>query len=143
MLKDSKTWFLAISVLSIVGIILATYLLYSFYNPKPALFCDINDRINCQAVVNGSLATIAGVPVSLVGLIGYAFLLFAGLTYRKKLACAVSAFGMVFCLRLTILEIFFIKVLCPICIACQVIMLLIFIISSFLVFGFGRKVLEK
>ncbi len=143
MLKDNKTWFLVISVLYIVGIILATYLLYSFYNPKPALFCDINDRVNCQAVVSGSLATFAGVPVSLVGLIGYAFLLFAGLTYRKRLAFAVSTFGMIFCLRVTILEVFFIKVICPICITCQIVMLLIFIISSFLVFERRDKILSE
>ncbi len=143
MLKNSKIWFLIISLLSLIGIVLATYLLYSFYNPKPALFCDINDKVNCQAVVTGSLATFAGIPVSLVGLIGYAFLLFAGLTYRKKLAFAVSAFGMIFCLRLTVLEIFFIKVICPICITCQIVMLLIFIISSFLVFGRRGKILEK
>lgn len=117
---------------SLVGVALATYLLYSFYNPKPSLFCDINDKVNCQAVVTGSLATFAGTPVSLVGLIGYAFLLFAGLTYKVKLAFAVSVFGMIFCLRLTILELFFIKVICPICMACQIIMFFIFIISAFL-----------
>jgi len=143
MLKGNKLQFFAISAFSLVGIFLAAYLLYSFYNPKPSLFCDINDRVNCQAVVTGSLATFAGVPVSLVGLVGYAFLLFAGLTYRRKLAFAVSAFGMIFCLRLTILEIFFIKVVCPVCIACQIIMLFIFIISSFLVLGKEDKLLEK
>lgn len=132
MLKENKTWFLVISVFSLVGVALATYLLYSFYNPKPSLFCDINDKVNCQAVVTGSLATFAGTPVSLVGLIGYAFLLFAGLTYKVKLAFAVSVFGMIFCLRLTILELFFIKVICPICMACQIIMFFIFIISAFL-----------
>lgn len=134
MLKENKTWFLVISVFSLVGVALATYLLYSFYNPKPSLFCDINDKVNCQAVVTGSLATFAGTPVSLVGLIGYAFLLFAGLTYKVKLAFAVSVFGMIFCLRLTILELFFIKVICPICMACQIIMFFIFIISAFLLF---------
>ena len=127
-----KLLFLAISFLSVVGLILASYLLYNFYNQKPALFCDISDKVNCQAVISGSLATFAGVPVAIVGLVGYAFILFAGLTYRRRLAFWVSVFGMIFCLRLTILEIFFIKVICPICIACQIIMALIFLISSFL-----------
>lgn len=127
-----KLLFLVISFLSVIGLILASYLLYNFYNQKPALLCDINDKVNCQAVISGSLATFAGIPVALVGLVGYAFLLFAGLTYRRRLAFGVSVFGMIFCLRLTILEVFFIKVICPVCLACQIIMALIFLISSFL-----------
>jgi len=126
-----------VGTLSIVGVILASYLLYSFYNPKPNLICDINDRINCQAVTSGSLATFASVPVSLVGLIGYAVILFSALTKRKKLMLGMSAFGMLFCLRLTILEVFFVKILCPVCIACQTVMLLIFVIS--IVLNLKRK----
>lgn len=135
MVLERKAWFYLITLLSLVGIILASYLLYNFYNPKPVLFCDINDKVNCQAVISGSLSTFAGVPVSLVGLIGYGVILFAGLTKRAKLAFGASIFGMIFCLRLTILEIFFIKVICPVCLACQIVMLLLFLISSYIVFS--------
>lgn len=126
--KKINLWQVA-GTLSIVGVILASYLLYSFYHPKPNLICDINDKVNCQAVTSGSLATFANVPVSLVGLIGYAMILFSALTKRKKLMLGMSIFGMLFCLRLTILEVFFIKILCPVCIACQTVMLLLFVIS--------------
>ena len=131
-MASKKIWFYLMAALSFLGIILASYLLYNFYNPKPALFCDINDKVNCQAVISGSLATFAGVPVALVGLIGYAVILFSSLTQRHKLALFMSSFGMIFCLRLTILEIFFIKVVCPVCLACQTVTFFLFIISLFL-----------
>ena len=132
MALNKKIWFYLMTALSFLGINLASYLLYNFYNPKPALFCDINDKVNCQAVISGSLATFARVPVALVGLIGYAVILFSSLTERKKLALFMSSFGMIFCLRLTILEIFFIKVICPVCLACQTVMFFLFAISLFL-----------
>jgi len=128
LIKKINLWQIA-GTLSIVGVILASYLLYSFYNPKPNLICDINDKVNCQAITSGTLATFANIPVSLVGLIGYAVILFSALTKRKKLMLGMSTFGMLFCLRLTILEVFFVKILCPVCIACQTVMLLVFVIS--------------
>jgi uncharacterized membrane protein len=138
-MEKNKFWFSLMAVLSSVGIILASYLLYNFYNSKPALFCDINDKVNCQAVISGSLATFAGIPVALVGLVGYAVILFSSLTQRKKLALFMTSFGMIFCLRLTILEIFFIKVICPICLACQTIMLVLFIVSLSMNLNFKDK----
>lgn len=120
--------------LSAVGIVLATYLLYNFYAVVPSTICDISPSLNCGAVTKGTLATFAGIPVALVGLIGYAVILFSALTKKKKLALAMTTFGLVFCLRLTILEIFFLKVLCPVCIACQLVMLFVFLGSVYLVF---------
>lgn len=138
MVAGRKLWFNLMVFLSTVGFILASYLLYNFYNASSVLLCDINDKINCQAVISGSLSTFAGVPVALVGLIGYSVIIFASLTQRSKLSLLMASFGMVFCLRLTILETFFIKVICPICLACQVLMFLVFIISLYLVFS-GRQ----
>lgn len=140
MVTVRRLWFNLMAFLSAVGFILASYLLYNFYNASSVLLCDINDKINCQAVISGSLSTFTGVPVALVGLVGYSVILFASLTQRSKLSLLMASFGMVFCLRLTILEIFFIKVICPICLACQVVMFLIFIISLYLVFFRETKI---
>lgn len=130
-LQKINPWQVA-ATLALVGVILASYLLYSYYHPKPVLFCDINSKVNCQAVTSGSLATFASVPVALVGLVGYGVILFASLTKKRRLALGMSAFGMVFCLRLTILELFFVKVICPVCIACQTVMLILFALFVYL-----------
>lgn len=115
--------------LALIGIVLASYLFYSYLAPNPPGLCDVSATVNCDAVTKGSLAEFMGVPVSLVGLIGYIVILSASLMKNKKLHLAMTAFGMVFCLRLTYLEIFVEHVVCPVCAACQIIMLVLFLIS--------------
>src|SRR3989344_7559073 len=130
-IETANLWKLIV-LLSLIGIILASYLFYNYLAVKPSTLCSISDKINCDAVTKGSLAVFLGIPVSLVGLIGYFLILYSGLQKNKKLALFMSGFGMIFCLRLTILEIFVVKVYCPVCIACQVIMAFLFFISLIL-----------
>ncbi len=115
--------------LAAIGIILASYLFYSYLAPNPPGLCDINATVNCDAVTKGPLAEFLGVPVSLVGLIGYIVILSSSLMKNKKLHLFMTTFGMVFCLRLTYLEIFVEDVFCPVCGACQLVMLILFLIS--------------
>ena len=75
-------------------------------------------------------------PVSLVGLIGYTVILGSALAKKRGLALAMTTFGMLFCLRLTYLEIFVEKVLCPVCLLCQIVMLTIF---SLLIYLFVKR----
>lgn len=116
-------------ILSLIGIGLAVYLFYSYLSPTPPGLCDISATVNCTAVTKGNLAEFLSIPVSLVGLIGYIFILYSSLMRLKKLHLFMSAFGMLFCLRLTFLEIFVEKVYCPVCLACQLVMLTLFILS--------------
>src|SRR3990167_713852 len=128
-------------VLAAFGIILASYLFYSFLAPTPPGLCDINATVNCNAVTKGPLAEFLGVPVSLVGLIGYIVILSSSLMKKKKLHLFMATFGMVFCLRLTYLEIFRENVFCPVCGACQIVMLILFLIS--LKLNFSSRVPEQ
>src|SRR3989344_2973854 len=115
--------------LAAFGIVLAGYLFYSYLAPTPPGWCDINSTVNCDAVTKGPLAEFLGVQVSLVGLIGDITILYASLMKFKKLHLFMTSFGMIFCLRLIYLEIFQLKVFCPVCGACQLVMLILFIIS--------------
>ena len=115
--------------LAAFGILLASYLFYSYLAPNPPGLCDINAIVNCDAVTKGPLAEFMGIPVSLVGLIGYIVILSSSLMKKKRLHLAMTTFGMVFCLRLTYLEIFVENVFCPVCGACQIVMLVLFLIS--------------
>ncbi|MCR4329951.1 MAG: vitamin K epoxide reductase family protein [Candidatus Roizmanbacteria bacterium] len=128
-----NTIYKSITALSIVGIGLAIYLLYNYLAPVPSEFCAINATVNCDAVTKGSLATIFGIPVAVVGLVGYIAILFGSIKKWGGLILGMSTFGMLFCLRLTFLEIFRERVLCPVCMSCQVIMLIIFGLSIYLV----------
>src|SRR3989344_2053901 len=95
----NKTW-AWVTNLSLIGIILASYLFYNYLSPSPFTLCDVNSTINCDAVTKGPLAEFMGVPVSLVGLIAYGLLLISSIVKNKKLLLGMTTFGMVFCLRL-------------------------------------------
>lgn len=142
MFNEATIW-KTIKILSIIGIGLASYLLYNYlayniFSLPPLDVCNISSTINCNASVKGELATFLGIPVSLYGFMGYFLILYSAITKKKKLLLGMSAFGVLFCLRITILEIFFVHVYCPVCLACQVIMLIIFAYALYLNY-FNKK----
>ena len=126
---NQKSIWKTLIILSGIGIVLAFYLFYSYISPNPPDVCTINETVNCDAVTKGALSTIFGIPVSLVGLVGYIVILVSSYFKKKRLTLGMAAFGMVFCLRLSYLEIFVEKVLCPVCLACQIVMLLAFFLA--------------
>ncbi len=132
MLTEESTWKWIIG-LSILGIILALYLLYNYYSPVPSTICDISGKLNCGAIAKGgTLSTFLGIPVAAIGLTGYIVILISSIVKNKKLLFAMAAFGTVFCLRITFLELFVVKIICPVCLACQIVMLLVFLLSIYL-----------
>lgn len=116
----------AIKILAFAGVLLAVYLLWQqFFTPafKP---CTINSWINCDAVITGPVAKTLGVPTPLYGLIGYIVIFLAAMFRKKKLLLGTAIFGLVFCLWIAYQELFLLRVICPICIACQLIMITVF-----------------
>lgn len=133
-MKENLLWKITL-ILSVLGIILASYLLYSYFSPDPYDVCTVNESVNCEAVTKGTLSEIYGIPVSLVGLIGYVVLLCSSAMKKKSLTLAMSAFGMIFCLRITYMELFVEKIMCPVCLACQIIMLFIFLLAYRIIYS--------
>lgn len=122
----------ALIILSILGILLAIYLFYNFLTKPIVESCYINAQINCDAVTKGSLATLFGIPVSLVGLVGYVVILLASIFKKKKTALFMVTFGMLFCLFITYQDLFRVKVICPVCLTCQLVMLTVFLLAIYL-----------
>jgi uncharacterized membrane protein len=115
-----------VKILSVIGILLATYLLWQqFFQPefKP---CNINATINCDAVISGPVAKTLGIPTPLYGFIGYFVILFAAITKKAKLLLGMATFGLAFCMYIAYIELVQLRVLCPVCIACQVVMISVF-----------------
>jgi uncharacterized membrane protein len=134
MLTKNYLWKALIS-LSILGILLATYLVYNFLTKPLVESCYFNSYINCDAVTKGSLSTLFGIPVSLIGLIGYIVILLSSIFRQKLLVLGMATFGMVFCLSITYQEVFLLKVICPVCLACQLVMLTVFLLAIYLNFN--------
>jgi uncharacterized membrane protein len=131
MFAKSGIWKVLIC-LSILGILLASYLFYNFLTKPLFESCYLNSHINCDAVTKGALSTLLGIPVSLIGLAGYIVILISSIFKKKLLVLGMSTFGMIFCLAITYQEIFKLKVICPVCLACQLVMLTIFLIAIYL-----------
>jgi uncharacterized membrane protein len=121
-----RKWVMA---LALVGVGLASYLYYEYATQNAFGVCNINDVFNCKPIIEGELATLFGIPVALIGLVGYLVIFLTAKANNFKWSFYMATFGMLFCLRLTILEIFVEHVICPVCMACQAVMLVEFILT--------------
>ena len=114
---------LAIAALSLAGVAIAAYLTYVHYGDVEA-FC-VAGGGGCEKVQTSEYAELAGIPVAVLGLIGY-LLIFASLWVPGEngaMAGAVLALsGFVFSAYLTYRELFTIDAICQWCVASAVVM---------------------
>jgi uncharacterized membrane protein len=111
-----------IAGLCVAGLGIAGYLTYVHYAGLHPV-CVASG--GCETVQSSSYAKLAGIPVPLLGLIGYAAIL-ASLLWRGdtgRLATAgLALVGFGFSLYLTYLELFVIEAICQWCVASAVLM---------------------
>ena len=110
-------------VLAVIGLGLASYLTYVHYSGiKPA--CSLGG--SCEKVQTSAYSHLAGVPVALMGLIGYVsimILLLAPESETTRFATvAVTTIGFGFSAYLTYRELFSIHAICEWCVSSAVIM---------------------
>ncbi len=126
---------MAVSVLSLVGLLISLYLLaYSLGLTGPVM-CGIGD---CEAVQTSPYSYIGPIPISGIGAVGYVVLLvlaFLGLQPRFARSRVVtllllggSLFGVAVSAYLTYLEAFVIHAWCQWCVGSAVIITVIFIL---------------
>ncbi len=122
-----------ITILAAFGLALSFYALLHNSGLTSGKFCTVNDTINCDVVNKGPFGKIAGIPVSLFGVIGYVFILFAAqLKSREPSDRSISVFlllaslgGFVFSVYLTGIESFVLHAWCLICLSSQLLILAI------------------
>jgi uncharacterized membrane protein len=117
-------------VLALVGIGIAAYLTYVHYRGLSPI-CAINE--GCERVQSSRYAKVGGVPVPLIGLIGY-LAIFASLFVRgewARLATAGMALGgFAFSVYLTSLELFEIHAICQWCVGSAIVMTAIAVLAT-------------
>lgn len=117
-------------VLAVIGLGVAGYLTYIHYEGiKPV--CGLGG--DCEKVQTSEWAYLAGVPVALLGLIGYVVILATLFSEREEalVAGAVAALvGFGFSAYLTYRELFTIDAICPWCVASAVIVTLLAILTT-------------
>jgi uncharacterized membrane protein len=122
---------LAIAVLAAVGAVIAGYLTYVHYADVKVI-C-VAGGGGCAKVQSSVYAKLAGVPVALLGLIGYLMLL-ASLAVRGEAGrfagALIALTGFAFSVYLTYREIFTIKAICQWCVASAVVMTVLAVLTT-------------
>ena len=119
----------AIGVLALAGVAIATYLTYVHYaGLKPLCF----SSGGCETVQSSRYAKLAGIPVATIGLAGYV-LIFGSVWVRGELGKSIGAglalVGFGFSAYLTYRELFTIKAICQWCVVSAIVMALLAVIT--------------
>ena len=131
----SRRLTVAILVIAVLGTLEASYLTYVHYFNLGALACvgAHNGVSSCEQVQSSVYSKVAGVPVAVLGLIGYVAIL-ASLRIRGELGrgagFCVALIGCGFSLYLTYREVFTLKEICEWCVGSAVLMTLLAVLTA-------------
>lgn len=131
---------LAVVALALLGVGIATYLTYVHYAGIRPLCLSSG---GCETVQSSHYAKLAGIPVAVLGLVGYVLIL-ASAWLRSESAKAATAglalVGFGFSAYLTYRELFTIKAICQWCVASAVVMTLLAVASVWRLLRVGPEV---
>jgi len=129
---------LVIAVLALAGIAVSSLALQNHYAKSASSYCDLGESFNCDIVNRSTYSVVLGLPVALIGIIGYAMLLALSTLYRAKaetpaMLLIAALGGLAFALYLTYVEAFVLAVWCLLCLTSLVLILSITLLSSVMV----------
>jgi len=111
-----------IAILAVCGIIVSSESLRHHYATSKTSFCDIGEMLNCDIVNRSAYSSILGIPVALIGILGYAALAGLAIVYRERretppMLFGAAAAGLAFALHLTYIEARVLGVYCILCLS--------------------------
>lgn len=104
-----------IMALALVGVYLAVRALQIHYSTGLTP-CSINDVWDCGVVNRGPYSVIIGVPVALIGILGYSFLFVMEALKKWRIMAAASVVALGFSLYLTHIEASILQTWCEYCV---------------------------
>lgn len=126
-------------VLAVIGLLVATYMTVYKWTNNNAMCLGSGD---CGTVNASKYSEVNGIPVALIGFLGYASIFGVLILEKRKVFMAeffeenatlltfgLALTGFLFTLWLIYVEVALIKALCPFCLTSQVVMTIIFILS--------------
>ncbi len=143
---------IAIMILALIGVGISVYLFSMHGTDMSDKACEVNATFSCQTVDQSEYSEIFGIPVSLLGIIGYGLLALGALMKALDKAgdrgldwflLLTSVGGMAFALYLTAIEAFVLHAWCLYCVAQQIDILLILILVLILFFKQPRAIIES
>jgi uncharacterized membrane protein/protein-disulfide isomerase len=142
MTKYARPLIVALALLALGASITALYVHYRIIeDPTYTSFCDINETVSCEAVLQSSYATVRGIPVAAGGVIWSVLVLLIGARgmRRDNADAYAAAAGYIFVLATVALSavlylgyasFFVIGKACPLCMTMYVAVIGIFLISG-------------
>jgi uncharacterized membrane protein len=133
--KKQQRLYALITTLACVGILLSSVSLYHHLGSSKGSFCDLSQSFNCDLVNRSQYSTFHGLPVALIGIIGYSLILALATLYRRKaetpiILAAASGGAVCFALYLTYLEGYVIHAWCILCLSSLLDITLIVLLSA-------------
>ena len=130
----ARKLFLAIAILAVLGIAVSSVSLDHHFRKSKTTYCDFGQSFNCDIVNRSEYSTIAGVPVALIGILGYAALLAFATFYRAKaetpgILVIGSLGGLGFALYLTYIEKYVLFAWCILCLTSLAVIFSITVLS--------------
>ncbi len=111
---------LAIALVALAGAAISSISLYHHFATSKTSFCNFSESFNCDIVNRSTYSTVLGMPVALIGILGYLLILALATIYRDKtetpvMLLVVSSGGLGFALYLTYIEKFVLAAWCVLC----------------------------
>jgi vitamin-K-epoxide reductase (warfarin-sensitive) len=111
-----------VAILAVGGIVVSSVSLQHHYATSKTAYCDFGNTFNCDIVNRSDYSTLLGIPVALIGMLGYGALLGLATVYRERreapsLIFGGAAAGLAFALYLTYIEARVLGVWCILCLS--------------------------
>jgi uncharacterized membrane protein len=109
-------------LLTLCGIAVSSVSLQHHYATSKTAYCDIGESFNCDIVNRSDYSTVFGIPVALIGMLGYGLLTGLATVYREQPEMpsrlfGAAAIGLAFALYLTYIEARVLGVWCILCLS--------------------------
>jgi len=111
-----------VAILAVCGVVVSSVSLQHHYATSKTEYCDIGEAFNCDIVNRSAYSSILGIPVALIGMLGYAALAGLATVYRERrdtpaLLLGGALAGLAFALYLTYIEARVLGVWCILCLS--------------------------
>jgi uncharacterized membrane protein len=111
-----------VAILAVCGIAVSSVSLQHHYATSKTAYCDIGETFNCDIVNRSEYSSVFGIPVALIGMLGYAALVGLVTVYRERQQTPAMLFsaavaGLALALYLTYIEARVLGVWCILCLS--------------------------
>ncbi|HKN36083.1 MAG TPA: vitamin K epoxide reductase family protein [Terriglobales bacterium] len=147
MTDRSRRILLVIALLAVAGVGVSSVSLAHHYAKSKTSYCDFGETFNCDMVNRSVYSVVMGVPVALIGVVGYLALLAMATVYRSKAETPAMLLigalaGLAFALYLTYVEALVLAVWCILCLSSFTLIFAIALLSTILFF-YSRRSASK